>query len=603
MYRILIVLFLLIGFQSYGQPETAKVAIVDGKKYYIHIVEAGNTLYGLQRLYGVPVDEILKVNPELSAGLKEGQLVKIPYKEVPKPAPVFSDYTVNDGETLYGISKKFNTTVDELISLNPGVENGIKKGQLIKVPGKIEEGTVENEERIETVETNNNPFTNENVTKDSLIIQQINFNDSIIHHVVLPQETLYSISKRFMVPSEELMKLNNLKSTSLKDGQVLSIPVKKERNGNVPVRSINDIALTKDSIPTTFEKKERYEVALMLPFFLDYGEGYSAGLSEVATQFYMGAMIAVDSLRQLGFNAEVRVFDTKNDSLTVMKILKDPSMKNLDLIIGPLNGPNMNNMKQVADFCKIYKIRMICPSTVEANLLKNNPFVFASMPTNVTMMRGMATFLLNNSTQDNIILVKPTKEKDLILYEAFRLAYNDVNFKGIRPKLIETTMDGFGTYITKGINTVFVVPTTDKSTALKFMSALNKVAFKAKAEDLIVYGTREWMNYDDISNSYKNKYNFHFPSPNLLNYYDEQIIDMNKVYRKKYNSDLTKSAIQGYDLMMYFCGSMLFGKNVSLLMNEIQLQQVASGDGFENTKVFILEQEDYELIRAGESTK
>ena len=96
-------------------------------------------MYGLQRTYGVAIEDIVKANSgELDGGLKVGQEIKIPVAEELTEVEVVetSDYKVKGGETLYGISRKFNTTVDELIKLNPGVENGISKGQIIKVPGK-----------------------------------------------------------------------------------------------------------------------------------------------------------------------------------------------------------------------------------------------------------------------------------------------------------------------------------------------------------------------------------------------------------------------------------------------------------------------------------
>ena len=50
----------------------------------------------------------------------------------------------------------------------------------------------------------------------------------------------------------------------------------------------------------------------------------------------------------------------------------------------------------------------------------------------------------------------------------------------------------------------------------------------------IQLGTKEWVNFDEISGEYKNKYNFQFPSPNDFNYSYESIKEVMKIYRKNY---------------------------------------------------------------------
>jgi len=56
-------------------------------------------------------------------------------------------------------------------------------------------------------------------------------------------------------------------------------------------------------------------------------------------------------------------------------------------------------------------------------------------------------------------------------------------------------------------------------------------------------------------------------------------------------------AVQGYDIMTYFCSSFFLNNpNPSLVMNDFNLEKNSDEDGFENNHIFIIEQEDYELI-------
>ena len=593
--RILLIVF--ISFFSglvIAQPNVAPTKIVDGQKYYMHKVQQGNTLWGLQQMYGVKVEDIIKINPELSDGLRAGETILIPCleKEEASVEKVISDYKVKKGETLYGISRKFNTTVDELMSLNPELQNGLQKGQVIKVPGSYTEteDTIEEEETIVTP----NPFVVEGINEENPNEQiNVSFSDSTIKHTVLAHETMYSISKRFMVKIEKIMEMNNLKSTTLKEGQVLLIPVKQERIEKVTIKPVGPDYNPEGTDSLQFETKSKYKVALLIPLHLDYGTGYSEAVSEIATQFYMGARLALDSLKLKGLRADIYVFDTKNDSATIVSILKKTEFKGMDMIIGPLFP---KNQALVANYCKQNKIRMVCPFISDSKILEGNRLVYASVPSNNTLMKGLAEHMLEHNKGDNIVLIKPTKPADLELYNAFRTAFKESPVSGTRPALNETTVDGLSTFIRRGVNTIFVVPTVDNHFAGKFMTSLNRSAFRSKADDLFVYGTKEWMNFTDINDAYKNKYNFHFPSPNFIDYYTDEMKELNKIHRQQYKTDLSRVAVQGYDVFMHFCSEFFLNKEVFLMMNDMQMQQISASDGYENRKVFIIEQEDFELI-------
>ena len=125
--------FLLIASYTFAQPEVAEVEWKDGKKYYVHFVQTGNTLYGLTKLYNVTADQIAETNPEVLNGLKEGQKILIPAnkeaKSPAKPADNQKTHLVEKSETLYGISRKYSVTMEQMVEANPGIEAGINVGQ------------------------------------------------------------------------------------------------------------------------------------------------------------------------------------------------------------------------------------------------------------------------------------------------------------------------------------------------------------------------------------------------------------------------------------------------------------------------------------------
>ncbi len=581
----ILVLFLSSSIQLFAQPKDAEIEEKDGKKYYVHIVQAGNSLWGIHNLYNVNVDDIVSTNPGVENGVKEGQRLLIPIIDkstvvVPTMTPEIK-HVVKSQETMYGISKKYSVTIDQIIIANPSASKGIKPGQELIIPS-IDAATI-----VTSI-----PLPNKNVI--------ISFSDTIIDHLVLKHETLYSISKRFMVPVVDLQSINELKNSKIKPGDVIKIPIKNEKLQKTDIREIKPIDKLKDNPTSLINKKKEYSIAILLPFFLDKGIGYSESISDIATQFYMGAQLAIDSLNELGLNSKVYVYDVQNDTVSIQSTLNKKELEDVDLIIGPLFS---DKMSFVAKWCKIHKVKYVCPVAANMEVLKGNPYVFAAIPSDITLLEGAAKYLLTNPDKCQIVLVKPTNSKDLALYNSFRSAYLNLPFTGVRSKLIETNMQDFKTYIKKDGNTFFVMPTVDEVTAKKFMNSL--VTSSNNLNGVIsVFGTKEWLTFEEISVSNKNKFNFHFSSPNDLNYADESTKKLAKKYRKIYGADMPKMAVQGFDVVLYFSIKYLLDQNpADGIMSNLKMVQKGNGNGYENNNCYILKQQDFEIIKLMETNE
>ena len=84
------------------------------QKVLRHEVQKGETLYRLSRQYGVTVDQIIRLNPELAAdGLKSGKEVLIPVVETaasPAEGGCREMHKVKKKETLWSISQMYGIT-------------------------------------------------------------------------------------------------------------------------------------------------------------------------------------------------------------------------------------------------------------------------------------------------------------------------------------------------------------------------------------------------------------------------------------------------------------------------------------------------------------
>ncbi|MDA0309805.1 MAG: LysM domain-containing protein, partial [Bacteroidetes bacterium] len=116
-----------------------------------HQVVKGETLYGISRINGCTVDQLISANPNIVLPLREGVSVCIP-KNTPMPAAEEQNLKLNRhfvlaGETWYGIAQRYQCTVDTLMELNPDVRGGLKEGMHIRLPAGSNEVSLRNSEQ------------------------------------------------------------------------------------------------------------------------------------------------------------------------------------------------------------------------------------------------------------------------------------------------------------------------------------------------------------------------------------------------------------------------------------------------------------------------
>ena len=202
-----------------------------------YVVKKGDTLYGIAQANNTTVDEIKKFNNLTSNILSTGQLLKIPSALLPE-----ATYTVKKGDSLYSIANKYNTTVDELKRINNLTSNTLSIGQLLKLPSdkasdeEKEENTItytvqkgdslysiakKYNTTIDAIKNLNNLTTNIlSIGQVLLIPTSTNLETT---YTVQRGDSLYSIAKKYDTTVDRLKQLNNLSSNLLSVGQILIV--------------------------------------------------------------------------------------------------------------------------------------------------------------------------------------------------------------------------------------------------------------------------------------------------------------------------------------------------------------------------------------------
>ena len=152
----------------------------------VYTVQKGDTLYSISRRFNIPVEELMRINQLTNNILSIGQKLYLTESLIPNNSNI---YIVQKGDTLYSISQRFNTTPQELIEWNNLQSNVLSIGQELIIP---------------PVE----PIKEQGI------------------YIVEKGDSLWKIAQIYDISVKELIDLNNLEDLTLQIGQSLVVPSK-----------------------------------------------------------------------------------------------------------------------------------------------------------------------------------------------------------------------------------------------------------------------------------------------------------------------------------------------------------------------------------------
>ncbi|TDS65067.1 LysM peptidoglycan-binding domain-containing protein [Myroides indicus] len=232
-------------------------------------VNKGDTISKIAREYNIPVSELLKYNPEAKSGIKEGSFVLIPTKEflsqendksIDLSQKEIKDNSVSGAkgqthvvqpkETLYGISKTYNISVEDILVWNPEIRfDGLKAGSTIIVGKDV--NVNEPEQIVEKTYLRNLPASAPDTIKN---IHNIYYETVSIE----PKQTIYGLAVMYNTTIQRLVELNPELRHGLKIGQQIKVPAYGGNTGN-------DIKVVTPSVDSSQENTGKYSKITVEP--------------------------------------------------------------------------------------------------------------------------------------------------------------------------------------------------------------------------------------------------------------------------------------------------------------------------------------------------
>lgn len=177
--------------------QRADSTIDNSEETFLHTVQPKETLYSISRKYNLKVAVLKDLNKLSTDSIQIGQqlIVNQHQSGFKRSSNIKTGiHVVEEQETLYGIARKYNITVDELIALNQLADLNARVGQELII------------------------LQNQKAAPKEEVKPQVP-----VYHTVQAKETFYSISRKYNVPIDELLKLNNKTDFILSIGQQVRV--------------------------------------------------------------------------------------------------------------------------------------------------------------------------------------------------------------------------------------------------------------------------------------------------------------------------------------------------------------------------------------------
>ena len=548
------------------------------ERFLTHKVKKKETLYGLARKYNVSIEQIKEFNPLIDKiGLKKRMQLKIPVYpiiEAPRAVPLkegLEKYLVQPKETKWRLAYRYGITIQELEQLNPQIKDGLKIGQEIVIPKR----TVEETKALE---------------------------EAFNYYKVKPKEGFYRLEKKLGVTEADLIALNpTLPETGLQEGMILKISL--QNTGDLKVE--NDLLIEKVRLEDSVLTNTDIKLVAFLPFKsasieFDSIEKTTAllkkrNLHTIALDFYMGMVLAVEKADALGISVKLNVVDSQNKKQSISEQVEAIDWSDVQGLIGPLITANFDYAAQLP---VLKNVPMVSPlSSKKINQAKN---VYQSVSPLASLRNKMVAYLdkIIDTTQ-NVMIIADT------LNAAFAKGFEEKYpyAQRVRPEEGGFVLpDLIDSLLTDSLPNKVVFESQDLNLAANVISLLNSQVSKERDVQLFTTLRTSIYENENISRKHLGNLRFTYLSGNHPMKSERRTLFKN-TYQKRFGDFPSKEAFRAYDITLDIILRLAYKEEIYLpaigetdyLENRFFYGK-ASQTGYQNVGFYLLQHQGYDIM-------
>lgn len=556
------------------------IVYINGAKYYVHTVKAGETLYSLSKTYKVEQEVIIKHNPSAADGLKLDQTIKIPVTQQEQTAvdkkrkkKDFELHTVAAGETLYSISKLYSVSIDTILEDNSEID-----------PTHISIGTHLYIRRSEMGQTPEKQVSNEwEEYKNNLNSVTT---DGYSYYIVQGGDTLYSLCKRFGTDEQTLRSLNEL-AEGLKAGALIKVPTSAQSSSQKTMTDVSDSVTATDSPSAlspeaqgslnasvdgsryaTLGKSDTLKIALMLPLtrngvpnnnFADFYRGFLLGLNQVKNNGHKVSLTLYDTditpegavaiaENEFGINPPNMIVGPvyENQLEPVIKYAES----NGAIVVSPLSAlnaqssPTLFQMAPSAKY-KYDKVRDLFAEDKNVTLIYSNNIDAEFEREILEQLKGRTYTTHKYEYEHPSIIEAREKERQKLREKGVEVPDEPISPSDMSPLLQQ-----------EGSNTLVILANTETEVdrILTAIASAN-ISLRAKTRNVApftVLGNPKWNRYNNIDRSIFFQDNVVMLSSYNARRENEQVYEFDRMFINEFGSLPTLFAYRGFDTAVIF---------------------------------------------------
>lgn len=342
----------------------------------------------------------------------------------------------------------------------------------------------------------------------------------------------------------------------------------------------------------------------MLPFGLDHidtGVPYSPERlkeARIAADYYRGFKLALDSLTFYGYNFQLRLYDTKDNSAQAHRLAYDPHIRASDLIVGPIYPDDISAFTSVLVSARKPIVSPLAPESPitfhNQNLVTVNPplevHAWRAAQYIAEKLKPQKIFVLRSGYSDELDYLTPfTKALDSLGGRRIRIITITPVHGQLRPIIPQLSL-------TK--QNIFIIPSTNQAFLTVTLRSLDTLL---RRYPVTTFGHPSWQHLNYLSPQLLQHLKTHITSADDIDYRSKRLNNFIRDYLNAWHTEPTPYAIKGYDEGMYFGG--LLGsdslKNITQtgfngMHNNFRFEK-KSGQGWVNTYVHLLLYSNFEL--------
>lgn len=583
----------LLGLTVLGSAglHAQEVRTVAGRRFVVHTVQQGQTLYAVARSNAVSVEELLRANPGAADGLSIGEELLIPQDAVDRKAmrtaPVLTSdgvlrHTVQRKETLFGVSRTYGVDVNALIAANPDAASGLREGMVLVVPVSAAQGQTEA------------------AVRPALPEQRV-------EHVVQAAETLYGLAKRYGTTVEAIQAANGGLPDGLKLGATVVVPLPPGVEPPAPG----------PMVATAPSRQRTVRIAFLLPFSTatndsvlvrDTQQPQFHTVTRMAAAFYAGAQMALDSLQAAGLQAEVRVKDSGESPAAWGPLVRGSDLAGTDLFIGPFHRGAIEQLASQQPDAHI-----VCPVPQSNRVILGMPNVSKIVPARSDLLRLAGRYAVQRHAKENILLLRPEIAADKEGQDQLQRSINGALAEA-QPRLRDTVlvarpgkrdMKDLVAKLDAKRENLIVTSCEDVEFVTTLVSTLKQ---RHETFAITVIGPESWLRMETVALEDLDQLRFTFAAQGFADPADPDVRAFEKAYQERYRTDVDEYAYLGYDITRYYVQALMDGRSISAegltglvmkpLYQGLNLRSAGPENGLRNDHGVMLRQQELRLVPA-----